>query len=247
MCRDTNTWSIRVADHTDWDQISQLEKNISDEEGIGGYITDIGSAYLDLGTTYVAEDNGIAGFQNVRDVQDGSIYLSGLRVSKPYRRKGVATTLIKYILNEAADKGKIIARTYVETTNLSSLSLMKNLGFVKSGKMNFFFGSVDLTGFEAASSWPDTLVDIGHLPSFPYSGIPATLLRKDKRLVSVCHSNKWEKEPTYTVLSSGKYKFNAGKSFISISSSIRVNSQDNLTPVRGFESAYLLEFPLNKT
>lgn len=242
----TDSWRIRIANQNDWDRISQIDKQIASEDGIGGYITDIGKSYLDIGKTYVFEENEIIGFQNARYVPDGSVYLSGLRVSSPFRKKKVATRLIGYALEEARNKGKTIARTYAEPSNLSSLSLLKKLGFSKTGRMNFYHGSVGLNGYEEVFEWPDSLIDIGHLPSFPYSGIPATLFRKDASLISVCNSNAWDKEATYTILSSGKYKFDPGKSFIAISSDIESDNTECLTPVKNFEVAYVMELSLGR-
>ncbi len=246
MPSSTVKWNFRTASYDDWDQISQIVGKIATEEGFGGYINDVGRPYLDIGKTYIIGGSEIVGFQNVRDAPDGSIYLSGLRVSKSFRKQGVATRLINHVLKEAKKSGKHTARTYIEPSNNASLSLMKKLGFSISGKMNFFFGSVDLTGFEKGSEWPDSLVDIGHLPSFPCRGIPADLLMKGDSLISICNSNVWDKEPTYTVLSGGNFNFTIGNSFITVPSSIKMNQLDILTKIRGFESAYVLERPLKK-
>ncbi len=236
---------FRPAKISDWKDISRISSEVSKEGVVGDYINDIGKTYMEIGQIYVAETDRMVGFQHVQDVPDGSIYLSGLRVLKEYRRRGIATGIIKYVIRQWLKSGKKYARTLVEDENTPSLALMSGLGFMKTTQFSLYYGSIDTTGFEKISDWPEGYIDIGHVPCRVFPGIDATLYRKGTCLISRSNSNKWGNEPTYTVINHEGCAFQKGKSFVVSHSNIPQEAMGGLVQIPKFEHANLLELSIS--
>lgn len=234
-------WKIRPAKREDWGSLSRISREISLETDISDYINEIGSRYLETGKTYLLESEEIIGFQKVQELPDDSLYLSGLRIKKKYRRKGAATKLIQYVLDEGAARGKMLARSLVEPGNTGSLSLVSNFGFKRLDLINFFTGTVDLTDFQDEVNWPKFPIDLGYMWVRPYPGIPSRLLRRGTTLISISQPNEWAEFPTFTILSKGRVKFERGKSLVNVPESLAISDTTNLEPFQGFERAFLLE------
>lgn len=234
-------WKIRAANPGDWDQISSISTEIAEEGLIGNYISDIGPKYLTVGKTHVVEDEKIVAFHNVQDVADGSIYLSGLRVSGKYRKRGIALFLLQSALEKAIDDGKNCARAFVEPANKASVSLFTKLGFCIKEQVYLYFGSMDISNFSAIDNWPDTTVDIGHVPSTYYHGIPVKLRKKGKCFVGFSGANPWDEDPSFTIFNPNGCEFISGNSFIVSKMKINLDSNAALRTVKGFETAYLME------
>lgn len=234
-------WRIRVAEMGDWSAISRISTTIAEEGLVGDYITDIGPKYLGIGKTLVIEEDEIMGYHNIQDVPDGSIYLSGLRVAKEFRKMGIATELTLSALKEAASEGKKKARAYVEPGNTASISLLSKAGFIKRKLVYLYFGTVKTDGFSEEISWPDSTLDVGHVPSDYYDGIPAKLLRKGQCSIAVSEKNMWDNLPSFTIFNPEGCGYSPGDSFVISNEELAEESFQPLRRVQGFESAYLME------
>ncbi len=241
-----NNWKIRIATNEDWREISELSREVSLEGEISDYINEIGPRYLERGEMFVLEADRIIGFQKVEKLPDNSIYLSGLRIGKDHRRKGGASRLIRSVLTKGIAEGRSFARSVVEPDNFWSLSLLSKFGFRKLDLMNFFTGSVDLSGFRLGSEWPDLPVDLGHLWVRPHAGIPAKLYELEGSMVSVSEGNFWTGNPSFTLLNGSEFNFEPGGSLVNVPESLGVRDRTNLAPFENFERAFLLECDLKK-
>lgn len=237
-------FTIRDAEDPDWPEISSISADVSTEGMIGDYINEIGKSYMGIGKTYVAQAGRIIAFQHVQDVNDGSIYLSGLRVLREYRKKGIAKSLVKAVIKEWAGKGKICARALVEPGNMPSISLMSGLGFKKVAVLHLYRGTLDVSGFTKIDACPDTYVDTGLVPERTHPGIEATFYRKGSCAVSMSNSNKWETVPSFTVINHEGCEFIEGRSFITSLEQIPEHKLGGLVPISKFEQAFLMEADL---
>ncbi len=240
----TGNWKIRIAEPDDWDEISRISTEIAEEGLVGNYIGDIGPRYLTMGRTLVAEDKGIVAFHNVQEVPDGSIYLSGLRVSRDFRKLGIGMLLVQSALKDGARSGKKKARAYVEPENKASLSLFTKAGFHVRKQMFLYFGSIKTEGFLGENKWEDKIVDIGHVPSEYFNGIPARLLRNGQCLIAEAEKNHWDGKPSFTIYNSDGCIYSPGDSFIVSSDNITPQKMGPLRKIDKFETAYLLEIDL---
>lgn len=241
-------YNIRNARPNDWDQISRISEEISVEGLVGDYISRIGQKYLTRGQTYVIEQGDeVVGYHNIQDVPDGSVYLSGLRIAKQHRKKGLALWLIQETLSPFISSGKRVARAYIEPENYASRSLFERAGFSKSHKMHLYFGSLETGDFLPEENWPDSVIDIGHVPSRRFQGIPAKILRKGKCIVSRSEPGVWDGLPSFTVLNPESCRFEAGPSFIVSLEKLGSEQSRGLEVIDGFNSAFLYEKDLSGT
>lgn len=237
-------WSIRSARRSDWPDVSSISAEVSREGVIGDYINDIGEKYMDLGNVYVAETDHIIGFQHIQDVPDGSIYLSGLRILKEYRRRGIAGGMIETVNREWAERGKKYARALVEVDNAPSLALMSELGFRRVADLNLYHGTVDLSNAVRVDQWPDAYIDLGHVPSRAYPGVGAALFRQGGCLVARSDPGKWDGMPSFSILEHEECRFMEGDSFITSRSPIPEGMLAGLKPINRFERACIMELDL---
>ncbi len=247
MTTPAGDFSIRAAKPDDWDRISRISGEISREGSVGDYISNIGPKYLGIGTTFVIETReSVVGYHNIQGVPDGSIYLSGMRISKQHRKKGLASWLINETIQPYVKQGKRSARAYVDPGNTASMFLFEKAGFRKKMKVHLYFGSMETEGFTQENDWPDTVVDIGHVPSMYFPNIPARVLRNGE--CTVCRSDPgvWDGLPSFTVLNQEGCKFITGSSFIVSMVEIDQGKHPELESVEGFQSAYLYEKDLTK-
>lgn len=240
--QDSGKFRIRTARQDDWDKISQISGEVSHEGLVADYITNIGPKYLRIGITYVIDSvDGIVGYHNIQEVPDGSVYLSGMRISGQYRKIGLASWLINETLETYVRKGKRKARAYIEPDNIASRFLFEKSGFIKKVKVHLYFGSMETERFNVENEWRDNIVDIGHLPSMYFPNIPARILRYGECRVSRSDPGAWDGLPTFTVLNQDGCKFVKGSSFIVSLSEIDQGNHTEVEPVEGFQSAFLYE------
>lgn len=235
-------FNFRAANLQDWDDVAKISSDIAVEGLVADYIGNIGKKYLKLGNTYVAEINGkIIGFHNVQDVPDNSIYLSGLRIAKEYRNRGLALRLISDSLSLYVSKGKKAARAFIEIDNIPSLSLFSKAGFQRKEQVFLYFGTVDTTGFTPDYASPETLLDIGHVPSRVFDGMPAVFLRKEECRLAKSNPGKWDGLPSFTIFNSRGCEFEKGESFIISKEKLSLAEHSKLASIPTFETAYLFE------
>jgi acetyltransferase (GNAT) family protein len=74
------------------------------------------------------------------------IWLEGIRIRSDYRRKYVATELIRKMIEYGAEQGAEEAAAIVSTNNVASQILMQRNGFVKISQWNYFSGYIIQNG-----------------------------------------------------------------------------------------------------
>lgn len=239
---ESGDFRIRAAKLDDWDRISQISGEVSSEGLVGDYISNIGQKYLGIGTTFIIEhEKMVVGYHNVQEVPDNSIYLSGMRISKHYRKRGLALWLIDETVHAYIKQGKSRARAYIEPVNTASRLLFEKAGFRKKMKVHLYFGSMETENFTQENEWPDTVVDIGHVPSKYFPEIPARILKIGECTIVRSDPGPWDGLPSFTVLNHKGCKFVKGSSFIVSMVEIDLEKHPELESVEGFKSAYLYE------
>jgi ribosomal-protein-alanine N-acetyltransferase len=68
---------------------------------------------------------GYGGFWLVSD----EVHLVNLCVDKPYRRCGIATTLLRFLLSRGAEKGARYSTLEVRSSNTPAINLYRSFGF----------------------------------------------------------------------------------------------------------------------
>jgi ribosomal-protein-alanine N-acetyltransferase len=91
--------------------------------------------------TWVAETGDeIAGFVVVREVFPGEQEILNLAVATHYQRHGIATALLKQVLEKS---GQVFLE--VRESNAAALTLYRKLGFVKVGRRPNYYQAPDET------------------------------------------------------------------------------------------------------
>ncbi|MBN2653911.1 MAG: ribosomal protein S18-alanine N-acetyltransferase [Nitrospirae bacterium] len=89
----------------------------------------------------VAENNGtIAGYIFVRHISD-ECHIMTLAVHDLYRRKGVASILLKDMLSDVRSEGQPFIYLEVRASNIAAQSLYQKFGFVKCGIRKGYYAS----------------------------------------------------------------------------------------------------------
>lgn len=82
------------------------------------------------------EDNRIIGYCGVWLVQDEG-QITNIAVLPEYRRRGIATALLKYLIDECGECTQIVLE--VRESNLDAIRLYEKFGFKKAGiRKNFY-------------------------------------------------------------------------------------------------------------
>jgi len=165
----TNSWSnvfnlslipaplIRTANAADWEQISQISRH----SGYEDYINAMGKSYLDSGDVLVYEEGKIRGFSKVEYLEDGSAWLSGLRVDPVFWRMGVATKLTEESLLISVSHGCKIVRMLINDENEQSMGLSLKLGFHVAESFYYINGTPVMEMLAEGKSFYDGLLDVG--------------------------------------------------------------------------------------
>lgn len=209
------------------------------------YINEIGQKYLNFGDTFVYDVDGIRGFIKAEYLIDGSVHLSGLRVSSRHRRHGIASALTMHAVDHAKDSGCVSSRILVDVTNRASQQLSEGLGFRIIGRYCFYGGLIDTAGFEPV------------LYSQKFSNIGWKFVRLDKirgelmvlgkggsRLTEFLDNESSTNVRHFTILERGEFSVVAGNGIITVPSDMKDLVPDHVSTFSGFEEAFLLEKPL---
>ncbi|MCW6168879.1 MAG: GNAT family N-acetyltransferase [Thermoplasmatales archaeon] len=148
---------IRLAKDQDWIQISEVSKR----SGYEDYINREGKAYLKWGEVLVYEDGSIGGFSKIEYLDDGSAWLSGLRVHPAFWRKGIGTKLTEASIERALEHSCTSVRMLINDENEASLNLSLKLGFRILESFYFLDGIPLLDRFEASEINYDGLLNNG--------------------------------------------------------------------------------------
>ena len=88
---------------------------------------------------FVAKINGkIVGYIGAHNVL-GEVYITNVAVFPNYRKKGVATELIKKLINTAFDENSDFVTLEVRKSNRSAIELYEKNGFIMVGERKKFY------------------------------------------------------------------------------------------------------------
>ena len=148
---------IRLAKDQDWVQISEVSKR----SGYEDYINREGKAYLKWGEVLVYEDGSIGGFSKIEYLDDGSAWLSGLRVHPAFWRKGIGAKLTEASIERALEHSCTSVRMLINDENEASLNLSLKLGFRILESFYFLDGIPLLDRFETSEITYNGLLNNG--------------------------------------------------------------------------------------
>lgn len=86
----------------------------------------------------VPNDDGVAGFVNVRIVND-EVYINNIAVSKPFRRMGYAKGLLLSLEENVKNKNASFITLEVRESNSPAISLYTSLGYKTVGQRKRFY------------------------------------------------------------------------------------------------------------
>lgn len=128
---------IILAGQKNWDEISE----ISSRSGYMNYINRLGPSYLDEGWVLLSYVEGrAAGFMKVEEMEDKSVWFSGVRVLPEFRRMHIGSSLTERACEFARENGFRSARLLIHEDNLSSIAMVKKIGFTMISEMAFLKG-----------------------------------------------------------------------------------------------------------
>jgi len=131
--------SVREAESDDLGEIYSIETVCF---GTDAYDPSLLLLYLNLSpdTFLVAEEGGkVVGYVIGLVRKWGEGHVVSLAVHPEYRRKGVATALMKELLRRFNDKGVRAARLEVRVSNEAAIKLYEKLGFKKVGIIKRYY------------------------------------------------------------------------------------------------------------
>ena len=85
-------------------------------------------------------DNKIIGFAGIKTILDETNIMN-IAVSKNYRRQGIATLLLKYIIEFCKENNILTITLEVNEKNLAALSLYQKVGFKECGKRKKYYNN----------------------------------------------------------------------------------------------------------
>jgi GNAT superfamily N-acetyltransferase len=227
---------IRHASMEDWPAVSE----ISTASGYDDYINTIGPSYMSDGSVVVYEEARILGFGKINYLEDGSAWLSGLRVHPDAWRKGVGISLSLYLMQLAMGHGHNLARMLIEDRNTRSINLSLKMGFQPVKSYSFFQGTPSTSGFKIVDFKGPIMVNEGW--SFvkigdTYSGRGKFMESGRKSLVYVWDGNT----ELVQVLNGGGDLVAEGDGITCIPKSDAGYLSRNFPTLDGFESATVYE------
>lgn len=179
---------IRHASMKDWPAVSE----ISTASGYDDYINAIGPSYMNDGSVVVYEEGRVLGFGKINYLEDGSAWLSGLRVHPDAWRKGVGISISRYLMQLAVEHGLYYARMLIEDRNTRSIKLSLKMGFAPIQSYCFFEGTPATSGFRRANFKGQIMVNEGWgfvKISDTYRGKGEFMESMEKTLVYVWNGN----------------------------------------------------------
>ena len=148
---------IRHASMEDWHAVSE----ISTASGYNDYINTIGPSYMNDGSVVVYEEGRVLGFGKINYLEDGSAWLSGLRVHPEAWRKGVGISISRYLMQLAIEHGLYYARMLIEDGNTRSINMSLKMGFSPIKSYSFFEGTPSTSGFKTVDFKGQIMVNEG--------------------------------------------------------------------------------------
>lgn len=127
---------IRNATENDIDAVYQIETQSSARWKKHFFETELETTFAIF---IIAEYNGkIIGYAIAWNIK-GEIQLNNIAVSPSFRRKGIASKLLQYIINLLEDEGAHKIYLEVMETNTVGRIFYKNFGFFENGKRHNYY------------------------------------------------------------------------------------------------------------
>ena len=227
---------IRYASMEDWPAVSE----ISTASGYDDYINTIGPSYMNDGSVIVFEEGRVLGFGKINYLEDGSGWLSGLRVHPDAWRKGVGISISRYLMQLAIEHRLYYARMLIEDRNTRSIKLSLKMGFAPIQSYSFFEGTPATSGFKPVNFKGQIMVNEGWnfvKISGTYRGKGEFMESGEKTLVYVWNGNT---KLVQVVNAGGDLK--AERDGITCAPEADTSClRKNFIPLDGFESATVYE------
>ena len=227
---------IRHASMEDWPAVSE----ISTASGYNDYINTIGPSYMNDGSVVVYEEERVLGFGKINYLEDGSAWLSGLRVHPDAWRKGVGISISRYLMQLAIEHGLTRARMLIEDRNTRSINLSLKMGFSPIKSYSFFEGTPATSGFKTVNFKGQIMVNEGWSfvkISDTYRGKGEFRESSEKTLVYVWNGNE---KVVQVVSGGGDLKAERDGITCALEADAGYLSK-NFVPLDGFESATVYE------
>ena len=84
------------------------------------------------------ENNGIVGYVGANNIL-GEVFITNIAVTKPFRRKGVASLLLKTLVDKCAQSKASYLTLEVRRSNISAIKLYEKFGFLPVGERKSFY------------------------------------------------------------------------------------------------------------
>lgn len=128
---------IRELTAGDVEAVSRIEKEVFSMPWTAGDFLEMVEA--DYAYYYVAETDGkIVGYCGIRNIA-GEGEITNVAVAENFRRKGIARSLLEYMLKEAPSYGIGDCTLEVRAGNIAAIHLYESLGFKSEGiRPNFY-------------------------------------------------------------------------------------------------------------
>lgn len=119
---------------------NEVIKFCKDTFSWGDYISEIWEYWYSEGNLFVIrEKNSPVALSHASiSKKDRQVWIEGIRVNPTFRRKGYASSLIKYSEKQARKYNCLKSFMLIEINNKNSLNLSQKLGYVTKEKWNFF-------------------------------------------------------------------------------------------------------------
>lgn len=136
--REMTDFTIKPMDESHLDGVVALEQECFSSPWSKQSLTDA----MKAGTRFfVSERNGVVlGYIGVSCILDEG-YVTNVAVSSKYRKTGIATSLVKRVLNLKDEIGLSFVSLEVRCSNQNAISLYKKFGFTQEGKRRNFYTS----------------------------------------------------------------------------------------------------------
>jgi GNAT superfamily N-acetyltransferase len=151
----------------------------------GDYIQDVWDFWLSEGNLLVIENSNPIGICHAF-FSKNQLWIEGIRVNPNHRRKGFASELIKYVESLAKEKQVLFSLMLIETNNLASLLMAKNLNYQIFETWNYYSLTPQITNHHK--------IKFGNIPDLQkishYVKSWRWLPLDDKELFSLSSQNK---------------------------------------------------------
>lgn len=151
-------FTIRRAAAQDRDDLAEL---CLASVGPDDYVPDFLEDFLATGVVFVAEDEDrLVGMMVYHDVPDGSAWLHAARTRPDYRRRGVATGLMKACEDLAASRHRTAFRLWASADNVASVTANRLYGLKERARFTRMRipaapgAAPHLAAFDLDSDWP---------------------------------------------------------------------------------------------